>query len=134
MPYRALSSHQAGEKLQSLVKIVEQCAQGTDIQQGNPLPILTQHAGKQGKYRRLCLAAGRWREQQTMRAGHHGLNRGFLKRPQRPPAQRIHHMMLQGGVQLFEGTHRRNSISSTVLAATAARSTSVSSVDAIVNW
>ena len=68
-----------------------------------------------------------------MRSREQRLDRLLLKRPQRRPAEAVDDVVLDGGVKPIEGAHGPRSMSSTVAAPLAARSTVVISGSAIVS-
>ena len=84
------------------------------------------------KERRLSLTPGRGSQDDLVLSRKERLDRRLLKWPQLTPTQTVDDVMLQRRMQLVEWVHSDSSISSTLAAPIACRSTAVSSDSEIV--
>jgi hypothetical protein len=121
---------------QPRLQIVQQRLDGTDVEDAQPAPPLGEHSGEQREERRLGLAARGRPDDQGVLSGEQRLDRLLLERAQRRPPEGVHDVVLDRGMEAFEGRHRRRyssrRTSSGVRAPRASRSTSVSSLSVTV--
>lgn len=81
VPERGTAAEPAGVGLQPGQEVVEQGLQRAHVEHGGARPVLLRHPGQQRKRRRLGLAAGGGREEQSVLAVQERSHGGVLQRP-----------------------------------------------------
>lgn len=133
VPQAARASHEPAILFEPRVQVVEQGLERTDVDHAQARPLAGQHPRENREERRFRLPAHRRREQQNMLPGKDRLDAQLLERPQLPPPQRVHNVMLQRGVEPVEAVHSLSSTSSTDDTPAAACSVGLISVAETVN-
>ena len=105
MPHADRATDPSGVGPQPLLKVVEQCLERADVQDGDPAPVLVRHPGEDREGRRLCLTASGGRQEQSVLPCEQRLHRGVLEGTQPGPAECGDDVVLQGGVEVIEAGH-----------------------------
>lgn len=117
-----------GVALQPGVQVVQQCPEGTHVDDRETGPLVPLHRVEQREAGSLRLAPGRGRQQDRVIAVNQRTHRLRLQRPQRTPPECVHDVVHENRARTVEaGGHGRPSSMSSAERAAAFRSTSVSS-------
>ena len=95
-------SDQGAVGLEARLEVVQEGLDRTDVENTQPAPLFGQHPRQQRKHCGLGLAAGGGRQQQDVVAIQHRTDGVLLKRPERPPPERVDDVMLKGWMQTLE--------------------------------
>ena len=132
MPYLAAPPQHPAVSIQTHMEIVQQRLERTHVNHAESRPVFAANPRQHRKHGGLGLAAGGRGQQKAMIARLDGRDALFLQGPQRPPPQRVDHMVLDEGIELVEGAQSFSEMSSTDDAAIRFRSSRLSSSSRIV--